>query len=96
MTKLEQKLIELGYEERHFIFDLEKYYFKYNYAVDYKIEDWYFRIHLNSDKTKINYACVEISGDDNYIQFYSQEQIDNLQQAFNQLQNDLKELKTYE
>lgn len=93
MTKLEQKLIELGYEERYSLFGLEKYFLKQNYAVDYKIEDWFFKIHLNSDKTIITYACVEINGDDNYIQFYSQKRIDNLQQAFNQLQNDLEVLK---
>ena len=85
MTKLEQKLIELGYE----IYLKE---FNTVSKLAYKtINKYDIKLRLNKEITKI-YAfgvvdeCTEL-----YIN--SQEQIDNLQQAFNIMQKDLEILK---
>ena len=78
MTKLEQKLIELGYEN---------IYANSRWCKEY---DGNKNIFITTDEyhKKIK---------DYYIHFYSniecQEDIDNLQQAFNEMQNDLKELE---
>ncbi len=85
MTKLEEKLIELGYVK--------------NRQMSYEYETYYFR---NFDSFINLYINVEVDGyiTHSYVQAFDtyayQEQIDNLQQAFNQLQKDLKELKEYE
>lgn len=79
---LEQKLIELGY--RISIFDHR--YIKYNKETD-------------------NYILIQLSESNNSIIFYSfgyqnafktQQDIDNLQQAFNEMQKDLEILKECE
>ena len=75
MTKLEQKLIELGYETNNSIY---KYWFKGQIV----IQTFYGRLE--------NYYIICPNN------IHRQQDIDNLQQAFNQLQNDLKELKEYE
>lgn len=77
MSRLEQKLLELGYQQSPHTNRFIKV-----------MNDIVFTIVTNySDKIIEKYAvvCVE-----------TQQDIDNLQQAFNQLQNDLKELKEYE
>ena len=80
MTKLEQKLLELGYE----------YINNSRWVKDYDGNKNIF-INTNENHNKIK---------DYYIHFYSfvecQQDINDLQQAFNQLQNDLKELKQVE
>ena len=82
MTKLEKKLIELGYE---------------HYNDDFaKITTWYKNMNDCDIKIQIDYVSEQIIYTN--IQYWTsvfsnQSQIDNLQQAFNQLQNDLKELK---
>ena len=79
MTKLEQKLIELGYLEDKGYCNIYK-----------KIKNRnIFIIRLNyKNKNKINYSCIENAY---YIQ--NQQDIDDLQRAFNQLQQDLEVLK---
>ena len=77
MTKLEQKLIELGYK-RTGCFNFIKNVLSNSLLIK-----------LDADRKKIL---------ETYVDYYAvgvsyQWQIDNLQQAFNQLQNDLKELK---
>lgn len=73
MTKLEQKLIELGYKKREYS---KIQYFK-------RIAGGI--IHL--DITDLGSTYVEPA----YI-IHSQQNIDNLQQAFNIMQKDLEEL----
>jgi len=85
MTKLEEKLLQLGYDkidsvtyEKHFI---EPY-------IDICIEvlpPWH-----KGECICEAYVC------DSFSLISTQEQLDDLQQAFNQLQSDLKELKEYE
>lgn len=82
MTKLEQKLIELGYRQK----------FEYPHIFYKKING----INLNI------YTCGEVSRirDSNVYQvkvgFSNQQDIDNLQEAYNQLQKDLEVLKEYD
>lgn len=84
MTKLEQKLIELGYE---FIYydehTCEKEYVKLVEGATLSI---YYICYL-----KTCHGICEANS-----KLITQKKIDILQQAFNQLQNDLKELKEYE
>ena len=80
MTKLEEKLKELGYEERDYI---HKVFSKnlFPYLIFIKLEN---------DKISnyaINYCWFSIS---------SQRDMDELQQAFNIMQKDLEELRMYE
>ena len=77
MTKLEQKLIELGYKRTGY----------FNFIK--QVLENSLLIKLDVDRKKIL---------ETYVDYYAigvsyQWQIDTLQQAFNQLQNDLKELK---
>ena len=80
MTKLEQKLIELGYE-----FYIDSYGGKVYIKLDY-----YTTKIILSKKITGYIDTLEIDRID------TQQQIDNLQQAFNQLQQDLEVLKKYE
>lgn len=82
MTKLEQKLIELGYKEIECINCFGK---KHSRFISIFIE-------LNKDKSKVNDYDVEYTT----YRFKKQDQIDNLQQAFNELQRDLEILKECE
>lgn len=78
MTKLEEKLIELGYKQEEYLHFI---YFKY-------INDFY--VFINS--RNLNKYGVE-----RFMKTYSkQKDIDNLQQAFNELQRDLEILKGVE
>ena len=76
MTKLEQKLLELGYSQED-----EVIYFKY-------VNRCYLFINSHNLK-KYGVECPMMT-------YTKQRHIDNLQQAFNQLQSDLKELKECE
>lgn len=78
MTKLEQKLIELGYEQ-----GLRNTYHKRFTSMFILTFEVY---------SEVIFSRV----DSQWSGFSCQEQIDTLQQAFNQLQSDLKELKEYE
>jgi hypothetical protein len=76
MTKLEERLKELGYKKRYSKVE----YFKRIYGGI---------IHLTI--TDLKSTFVEPA----YI-IYSQQQIDNLQQAFNEMQKDLEVLRNVE
>lgn len=82
MTKLEQKLCELGYKKWLLGNDKIQYYHKLTNEVEIEI-------HIKNN-TILNYYVFQRRN------IFKQEQIDNIQQAFNQLQDDLKELKEYE
>ena len=82
MTKLEQKLQELGYE-----YIKHNDYFKKQYS-----RFIYISIELDKDKLKVNDYGVDYKT--NYLK--KQSQIDNLQLAFNVMQKDLEVLKQYE
>ena len=80
MTKLEEKLIELGYE-------LNGEYYNYNvYRKRISANDLFVEVFHN---LSLDY-CIDVG----YV--YSQQDIDNLQKAFNEMQKDLEELKNYE
>ena len=77
MTKLEEKLKELGYKKREY--SKVQYFKRINGGI----------IHLDITDLKSTYV------EPVYI-IYSQQDIDNLQQAFNEMQKDLEELRKYE
>lgn len=86
MTKLEQKLIELGYE----LNDWLSWSFT-NVAYSKKYERH--KIVIYVDKNTQSYKGQRVLP----LTYYNNQQdIDNLQQAFNQLKKDLKELKQVE
>lgn len=78
MTKLEEKLVELGYKEHPFILDC---YFSTKHNCRCNIEI------LNPEANKIK-GSVDL-----LITIKKQEQIFDLQLAFNELQKDLEELQ---
>ena len=75
MTKLEQKLIQLGYEKE-----------EYNGIIYFKYVD---RCYLFINSHNLKKYGVEC----HMMTYTEQRHIDNLQQAYNQLQSDLKELE---
>lgn len=80
MTKLEEKLKELGYEY------FNNCYIKMVNGVFIWVESW------NEKFSKIHKMFVY-----DHIQYIKQQNhLDMLQQAFNQMQKDLEELKKYE
>ena len=80
MTKLEQKLQELGYEQHALDFvTYEKYLFK---------DTIYIYITLDGYREKIKHKCIEIIDG-----VEKQQDIFNLQKAFNIMQKDLEVLK---
>ena len=82
MTKLEEKLIELEYEKiiKHFYY--EKTFGEWKLSIEFL-------------EGKISHSCV-FNYPVNRVFIKTQQDIDNLQQAFNQLQLDLEVLKEYE
>lgn len=82
MTKLEEKLIQLGYSEWCYSLDYKTYIKIYNHKSD-------LNIHVTNNKDEIIDWFVYVEE----FTFKTQEGINDLQQAFNQLQADLKELK---
>lgn len=81
MTKLEEKLLELGYE-----YIAHHDYFQKRFQTSRFV---CIIIDLNSDKSEINDFGIEYKN--NFIR--KQEQIDNLQQAFKVMQQDLSLLR---
>ena len=79
MTKLEEKLVEFGYEKD-------------------KIFKWYFKLSSNGMEISISITDNGLKGKVwNKYRYYDQQQdIDNLQQAFNEMQRDLEILKECE
>ena len=84
MTKLEKKLQELGYEQNEFTL---------NYWGKEMENDCRFKkiIYLNNQFTEIKGHKVTP-----YCAFRTQQDIDDLQQAFKEMQRDLEVLKEYE
>ena len=83
MSKLEEKLIELGYEKR---IDIPYAYYKYAFRDGKGNFIW---IHIEILDNRIIYYSVQ-----NVTTFFrKQQEIDNLQQAFNEMQKDLEMLK---
>lgn len=82
MTKLEEKLIELGYIKSIF----QSRYIKY-----YKQTYIYSLIQLSINNDEIRWHTLDCNSS-----FDEQQDIDNLQQAFNEMQKDLKVCKEYE
>ena len=82
MTKLEEKLIELGYVEGIF----QNRYIKY-----YQQTDNYILVQLYSDRKKVKSSSLYCG-----MAIYKQKDIETLQQAFNEMQKDLEVLKEYE
>ena len=80
MTKLEQKLIELGYKQ----YSYNGYNKKFNFGIFIYIAI------INNGKI---YSWVKESP---LYMFDTQQQIDNLQQAFNRMNRDLEILKELE
>ena len=80
MTKLEAKLVELGYEQLNYKNDD---YLTYRKFTKFQCT---IAIGLSNDRSRIHKSYIN----DKII---SQHDIDNLQLAFNQMQKDLKELK---
>ena len=80
MTKLEQKLIELGYEKE--TIGLFRWFKNIK-------DDWFILMNLNCENDEIQEYWIDC-----YIS--TEQDMKDIQQAFNQLQNDLKELKKYE
>ena len=78
MTKLEQKLIELGYKETYYYKDKHKDMYKYSYGNE---------INFIVYKNRIERSYIASST------FVNQDNINDLQQAFNELQKDLEILK---
>lgn len=85
MTKLEEKLIELGYEKREVF-----YHYNGIYRTKYI-------------KSVNNVAYIEFNVYEKYICYVKNEyaitdqsMIDKIQQAYNEMQKDLEELKKYE
>ena len=89
MTKLEQKLIELGYEK-----DKQEYSDNVIYKTTFVKYFKYCCIHVEIYNIVNNnyHFCIETFAK----AFAFQEFIDNLQQAFNTMQNDLEILKECE
>lgn len=83
MTKLEQKLIKLGYEKisHNYMTKLTRYKKDFDFA--------YIHFFIRNNEIVMYGACANCDYQEQY-------ELDNLQQAFNKLQNDLKELKEYE
>ena len=88
MERLEKKLQELGYRfiEDYFTGGTQKFCQK-----EIVKNDVIIGIYTNKEKTKIE--DYEVEG---YICIDTQQQIDNLQQAFNEMQKDLAILKEIE
>ena len=81
MTKINKKLLELGYE-------FDKLMSRKDFQVYSKwVNGHEIMIHTEDNSITYNYVCVPATG------LESQEQINNIQQAFNVLQNDLEVLK---
>lgn len=87
MTKLEEKLIELGYEFDHYeVFQRQNTYRKF--FGDINCAGIFIYTNKNINKIESYYAINGV--------VTSQIHIDTLQQAFNEMQKDLEELKQYE
>lgn len=83
MTKLEEKLIELGYKP----FYQSAYYDSFVKRIE-NIGNCNIILDIETKKITMSYLVPNT--------IHNKEQLDNLQQAFNVMQKDLEELKKYE
>lgn len=81
MTKLEEKLVELGY-------DIEDTDWSYKYAKKKHSFECYIDIHFHKTHQTILYKAVIVR-----VGIVSQAHIEQIQLAFNEMQKDLEELK---
>ena len=79
MTKLEEKLIELGYEKWQFSLEYLTYIKPYNDNID---------LNVNITNKIVDYFVYV-----GEFTYKTQQDIDNIQQAFNQLTKDLEVLR---
>lgn len=84
MTKLEEKLIELGYKQD---LTLKHLYFK-------NINNTRILLWLNKSRTNITKDSGVLKNESIYVR--EQQDIDNLQQAVDTMEKDLEILKEYE
>ena len=84
MTKLEEKLKELGYKQD---LTLKHLYFK-------NIDNTRILLWLNKSRTNITKDSGVLKNESIYVR--KQQDIDNLQKAFNEMQKDLEILKGVE
>ena len=82
MTKLEEKLIKLGYKHDRYFTLIHSFVKIYN-------DKWNLTIETSGDETRVVEGYVDLDG----IAIYTQQDIDNLQKAYNILQQDLKMLE---
>ena len=87
MSRLEEKLAVLGYRKRY-----EPYFYK-----EITLNSLLFCIYIFIEDNKIFVAKMSIA-DENiaYPTVETQQDIDNIQQAFNEMQKDFEVLKKYE
>lgn len=83
MTKLEQKLLDLGYD---YVSNTLSNCPRYSKGITLNKKQYELCIVTSKEKTKIYFNAVYAE----YYSFKTQQDIDNLQQAFNQLQKDLE------
>lgn len=88
MTKLEEKLIELGYK-RDFEIHSKKI------LIFFRKSKWVFAsIQIVIDKELNEVWKYQVDIEDKIITYYRQ--ADDIQQAFNEMEKDLEELRKYE
>lgn len=84
MTKLNKKLLERGYK-------FDKFMSRKDFQLYTKwVNGHEIMIYTEGDSLSDNFVCVPAAG------IYSQEQIDNIQQAFNEMKKDLWEISIWE
>ena len=85
MTKLEEKLIELGYRPYEQFMLIHSFIKVYN-------DKWNLIIETGLYETNVIECYVDLDG----MAIYTQQDLEDLQQTFNVMQKDLEELKNYE
>ena len=85
MTKLEEKVVELGYKPSWIGWET-------NYFVKFYDDKWNLIIGTGMYGTNVIECYVDLDG----MAIYTQQDLEDLQQAFNVMQKDLKGLKKYE
>lgn len=82
MSKLEEKLIKLGYKQYKYFMLIHSFVKTYN-------DKWNLTIETSGDETRVVEGYIDLDE----IAIYTQQDIDNLQKAYNILQQDLKMLE---
>ena len=82
MTRLEKKLIELGYKRDKYFMLIHSFIKNYN-------DKWNLTIETSCDETRVIEGYIDLNG----IAIYIQQDINDLQETYNILQRDLKVLE---